>query len=443
MGLGYNDFLGTLMEIGSITIDGMHIGVIEMNLSDDVDTLPDFEGYTPMGRAERGLGGHQLQGGTGGTGEATHAPHSHVHHEKEVHHKERKHFPGHRKEIHEKPLHDTPHDSYFDSDVPAKKKVAPAGKDYTTEPERGHTYRQGSAETDAAIERAARQHGLDPNFMRSVAHIESGMDPASNANARTQYKGLYQIGRDEWRRTGQGGNIYSAEDNAQAAGRLFADNKRQFHSHFGRDPTDTELYMMHQQGLGFYTRNALTNAGGNLPRGEHLDPADPHGSFERVWGRRVEAGKAAYGRQHPGGGATTLPPIIVTPDTMPEATAPMAAKLPAGESKPTAGSYYNQQGDIKKNPYPQFNKGDVEDRRGEKFDDHGWTKRYPGRTAATTGSYTPTDEAVEKEYSSDLSKGLGLQSIDKKILEGQEMPGAPGSEAGSTQSEYDKLKAKE
>lgn len=168
---------------------------------------------------------------------------------------------------------------------------APEGKTY--DGGRARPAHQGSAETDEAIVEAARAHNLDVNTMRGIASIESSMNPSSNANRSTQYKGLYQIGRDEWRRFGGGGNIYSARENAMAAARMFEANRNQFRRHFGRDPTDTELYMMHQQGLGFYTRGAMTNIQGNLPRSEHGRP-QTHESFEAVWGRELARHKSGF-----------------------------------------------------------------------------------------------------------------------------------------------------
>lgn len=268
------------MEIGQVTVDGSIVGTIDINLSADTAPVSDFQFYEPGGRADRGTEGGERQHHRIG--------HPHSAPEKAEHH----HTPGHRPE---KPAPDKKHDSYFDSDVPEKKREAPPGQVYTSD---GHTtVRQGSAETDAAITRAAKEHNLDPNFMRGIASIESGMNPSSNANARTQYKGLYQIGTDEWRRTGRGGNPYSAEDNAQAAGRLFSENRRQFVQRFGRDPTESELYMMHQQGLGFYTRGAMTNIQGNPYPG--MKGPQTHESFEAGWGREIARRKAAYARAHP------------------------------------------------------------------------------------------------------------------------------------------------
>ena len=147
--------------------------------------------------------------------------------------------------------------------------------------------------------------------MRSIASIESGMNPSSNANRSTQYKGLYQVGREEWRRFGGEGNIYSARDNAMATGRMFEANRNQFRSHFGREPTDTELYMMHQQGLGFYTRGAMTNIGGNPYPGMHGEQT--HESFEAGWGREVSRRKARFEALNPSLVVTKVPDPMTEP----------------------------------------------------------------------------------------------------------------------------------
>lgn len=271
------------MQAGVITVNGAHVGLIEINLSDEKQ-LSDFEGYTPTGRAEGGTsGGEQHRHGIG---------HFHT----DAVHKNQHHFPGHLH--HPAPGH---HHHPGHDQSPVTHESAP-----------GRVYPQGSAETDAAIQRAAERAGVDVNTMRGIASIESGMNPASNANRSTQYKGLYQIGRNEWQRTGQGGNIYSAQDNAMAAARLFTENKRQFRGHFGRDPTDTELYLMHQQGLGFYTRGAMTNIGGNPYPG--MSGPQTHESFEAGWGRELARRKAGFAKANP----VTLQPRQSTTYSQPE-----------------------------------------------------------------------------------------------------------------------------
>ena len=126
-------------------------------------------------------------------------------------------------------------------------------------------------DVDAAIRATAARAGMSPAEWKAIASIESSLSPQSNIDRGTQYKGLFQIGtRDrpgepsEWTRRGRG-DVYNAMDNATAAADLAAENNAGFQKAFGRAPTPIETYMMHQQGLGFFTKGALTNVEGNLP----------------------------------------------------------------------------------------------------------------------------------------------------------------------------------
>jgi hypothetical protein len=70
-----------------------------------------------------------------------------------------------------------------------------------------------------------------------------------------------------------------------AAARMLADHKTWFQQQYGRAPTDTELYMMHQQGRGFFTRGAMTNIRGNPYPG--MRGPQSHGSFQAGWGQEL------------------------------------------------------------------------------------------------------------------------------------------------------------
>lgn len=265
------------MQIGIITVGGRQVGVVNLESGSVADPfMPNLDGYVPEGRAN----GRSL-----GAPSSDHSSTSHHAH------------------------HGAGHASLGEKSSQPPKTSAPTGENY--QPSRtGSPFRQGSAETDRAIQEASAAHHLDVNTMRSIASIESGMNPSSNANRSTQYKGLYQVGHNEWDRFGNGGNIYSAHDNAMGAARMFDANRGQFRSHFGRDPTDAELYMMHQQGLGFYTRSAMTNIGGNPYPG--MRGPQTHESFEAGWGHEVARRKAEAARLHPEVAATPA----FDPDTM-------------------------------------------------------------------------------------------------------------------------------
>lgn len=288
------------MQVGIITVGGRQVGVVMQTEGEVTDTfVPNLEGYVPMGRAVEAPS----------LGEGGEAPTTHQHNPGGRH-------PGRRgshaaggetrgREQHTAPDPGGREDGVYPS---PQQRTAPEGREYQSE-RRGAPSRYGSAETDQAIVGASRARDQDPDFMRSVASIESGMDPASNANRSTQYKGLYQMGRAEWQRFGDGGNIYSAKDNALGAARMFEANRSQFQAHFGRSPTDTEQYMMHQQGLGFYTRGAMTNIKGNPYPG--MRGPQTHESFEAGWGREIARRKAGYAR------SKTAERPVFDPETQP------------------------------------------------------------------------------------------------------------------------------
>jgi hypothetical protein len=140
-----------------------------------------------------------------------------------------------------------------------------------------------------AIQEAADVAGVDRHTMGAIASIESSWNPQSNRNRQTQYKGLFQLGREEWATYGQG-DIYNARDNAMATARMFLAHKENFNNLYGRDPSDRELYMIHQQGLGFFTRGAMTNIAGNPYPG--MSGPQSHDSFMEGWGRELDRRKA-------------------------------------------------------------------------------------------------------------------------------------------------------
>jgi hypothetical protein len=179
-----------------------------------------------------------------------------------------------------------------------------------------------------AINATAARAGMDPKYWRAFATVESSLDPGSNANKATQYKGLFQIGTrgpdSEWARHGQG-NVFDPMANARAAAELAAANNAGFKAHFGRDPTPAETYLMHQQGLGFYTKGAMKNIAGNLPDYARTPENMTHEGFERWWTDRL--GRAANSPIAPG-----------SPISVPRGGASTAGAVPAGATASTPTS---------------------------------------------------------------------------------------------------------
>jgi hypothetical protein len=94
------------------------------------------------------------------------------------------------------------------------------------------------------IKRAADAFGIDFRFMQTVAKIESDFDPKQRTGS---YIGLFQLSRHEFQKYGSG-EITSARDNAIAAAYKFASESVLFELGTHRNPTFSELYLIHQQG---------------------------------------------------------------------------------------------------------------------------------------------------------------------------------------------------
>lgn len=102
-------------------------------------------------------------------------------------------------------------------------------------------------EIAAAIERAAKEEGFDPNVAKVVASIESGGRPGVQTGS---YIGLFQLSRSGFGTFGKGGDITDPYANAVAGIRSLKADAAAFEQKMGRPPTASELYMSHQQGQG-------------------------------------------------------------------------------------------------------------------------------------------------------------------------------------------------
>ena len=94
------------------------------------------------------------------------------------------------------------------------------------------------------IERAAKAFGLDTNFMKAVAKIESDFKPTERTGS---YVGLFQLSKSEFRKFGSG-DILNARDNAMAAAYKFVTEAALFEAVTHKKPTFSDLYLIHQQG---------------------------------------------------------------------------------------------------------------------------------------------------------------------------------------------------
>lgn len=102
-------------------------------------------------------------------------------------------------------------------------------------------------EIENSISTAAERHGISPDMLRAFARIESGGDPSNRTGG---YHGLYQLSPQEFKKYGGVGNIYGIDENTDAAARKLKAESEEFVQKYGREPSASELYMIHQQGVG-------------------------------------------------------------------------------------------------------------------------------------------------------------------------------------------------
>lgn len=108
---------------------------------------------------------------------------------------------------------------------------------------------QASAPADLlpTFAQAGTRHGISPDYLSRTAQIESGMNP--NAHNPSGADGMFQFMPGTARQYGLT-NPRDPAASAEAAARLAEDNKRVLVASLGRDPSNAELYLAHQQGAG-------------------------------------------------------------------------------------------------------------------------------------------------------------------------------------------------
>jgi len=150
-------------------------------------------------------------------------------------------------------------------------------------------------EWNELIEKHSRRVGIDPAWMRRIMQIESGGQSSQRTGS---YKGLFQLSDKEFKAHGGGNNIYDPEQNTMAAANKLAREKLAFKERHGREPTLTDLYMVHQQGEAGYAAHmknpdqpawkSMASTGEGRQRGEAW-------AKKAIWGNVPDNLKAKYG----------------------------------------------------------------------------------------------------------------------------------------------------
>ena len=98
---------------------------------------------------------------------------------------------------------------------------------------------------DNVFKKVGAQTGFDPTYLKAISLIESSGNPLSNKDSSTQYKGLFQINRQELSKIG-GNNLYDPYQNTYAAASIMADNRKKLQLKEGGEydlsPEDLDYY---------------------------------------------------------------------------------------------------------------------------------------------------------------------------------------------------------
>lgn len=106
--------------------------------------------------------------------------------------------------------------------------------------------RKFNPRVESAIAAASARYGIPESRLRAFVAIESGGNPGVTTGS---YKGALQLSDREFSRYG-GGNIYDPSDNINAGALKLKAEAEDFKRKYGRDPSDGDLYLIHQQGTG-------------------------------------------------------------------------------------------------------------------------------------------------------------------------------------------------
>jgi hypothetical protein len=145
------------------------------------------------------------------------------------------------------------------------------------------------------FDEAAKQHGLEPDWLSTFARIESGYNPRVRTGS---YKGLFQLSDGEFGKHGGQGDIYDPRSNTFAAAAKLRRERDAFEAKYGRKPTAADIYLIHQQGEG---GAAAHWSNPNLPAWQNMYSTaegrqkGPGWAKQAIWGNVPDDVKARYG----------------------------------------------------------------------------------------------------------------------------------------------------
>ena len=197
-----------------------------------------------------------------------------------------------------------------------------------------------SPEVAALVQAAAERHGLSwrhPDYLPRIAQIESSGNPG--AYNKSGAAGLFQFIPSTAQAFGLS-NPYDPAAASDAAARLTLANQKKLTGALGREPTDGELYLAHQQGGGGATR-ILANPDATMGELGLGKAASSNGGgpdmlardFGAKWINRVDGMPSAPAPSAPGGQPLTMPGSTGAP-----AAFGLAGPMQVSAAEPAAGS---------------------------------------------------------------------------------------------------------
>lgn len=151
------------------------------------------------------------------------------------------------------------------------------------------------------FDRASSLSGVSASYYNRLAGIESSYNPNAQ-NPNSSAGGLFQFIDSTWSNVGSGSKFGTGNNVADAIASFTKDNFSGLSRALGRSPTQGELYLAHQQGLGGATKllsnpsalatsvvgyDAVINNGGN--------PGMTAGQFASLWTGKFDDSPAASG----------------------------------------------------------------------------------------------------------------------------------------------------
>ena len=177
-----------------------------------------------------------------------------------------------------------------------------------------------------------------PAGLARFVQIESSGNPSAGAEKGSKHQGLVQADTDWWNRFGAGSRL-NPHDAIMAAARSTAYSRPILTKVLGRDPSDAELYLAHQQGEGGASKllaNPNARAGDLVGdaaiRNNMGNPDAPASAFTGMWIDKFNKGVSSHA--FAGGRTMTMPQTLGTaaPTPMPTFETP---STPAPEPIPT------------------------------------------------------------------------------------------------------------